>query len=153
MDPASFMIGMGAAIALDQEVQSWCQSMFGKPLTVYVGVDLNNPPEESEYPLCTLVDAQPKWGESGGQTVITLDLAVALVDEELKIDGNLKIFAGLPKVAELKSLVEGAILRSGLAVAVDFVASDGLLPMAPTFFGFSMAECQLIKSSRQAVRR
>ena len=152
MDPASFMIGMGAAIALDQEVQNWCLLTFGKQLTVYVGVDLNNPPEESEYPLCALFDAQPKWGESGSP-VITLDLAVALVDEELKIDGNLKIFAGLPKVAELKSLVEGAILRSGLAVAVDFIASDGLLPMTPTFFGFSMAECQLIKSSRQAVRR
>ncbi|MFA6135719.1 MAG: hypothetical protein WC869_17060 [Phycisphaerae bacterium] len=152
MDPATFMIGMGAAIAQDQEVQGWCQAMFGKALTVYVGVDLNNPPEESEYPLCALFDASPKWGESG-PPVITLDLAVALVDEELKVDGNLKIFAGLPKVAELKSLVEGAILRSGLAVAVDFIASDGLLPMAPTFFGFSMAECQLIKSSRQAVRR
>lgn len=153
MDPASFMIGMGAAIALDQEVQNWCLAMFAKPLTVYVGVDLNNPPEESEYPLCALFDASPKWGESGGQPVITLDLAVAVVDEEVKIDGNLKIFSGLPKVAELKALVEGAILRSGLAVAVEFVASDGLLPMAPTFFGFSMAECQLIKSSRQAVRR
>ena len=153
MDPSNFMIGMGAAIAEDLELHAWCIAMLGKALTVYVGVDLNNPPEESEYPLCALFDAQPKWGESGSKQTIVLDLAVAVYDEEMKTEGNLRIFSGLPKVAELKAKVEGAILRSGLAVAVDFVESDGLLPMAPTFFGFTMAECQLIKSSRQAVRR
>lgn len=153
MNPANFMIGMGAAIAGDPEVQVWCLTTFGKNLTVYVGADLNNPPEESEYPLCAIFDAQPKWGESGNNQVIVLDLAVAVYDEELKTEDNLRIYAGLPKVAELKSLVEGAILRSGLAAAVDFVEADGLLPMVPTFFGFTLAECQLIKSSRQAVRR
>jgi len=147
------MIGMGAAIALDQELQAWCLANLGKNLTVYVGADLNNPPEESEYPLCALFDAQPKWGESGGNPVIVLDLAVAVYDEELKIDGNLRIYSGLPKAGELKAKVEGAILRSGLAVSVNFVESDGLLPMFPTFFGFTMAECLIIKSSRQAVRR
>jgi hypothetical protein len=152
MDPAGFMIGMGAAIAQDPELQAWSLATLGKALTVYVGADLNNPPEESEYPLCAILDAQPKWGETGSSAIV-LDLAVAVYDEEIRVDGNLRIYAGLLKAAELKARVEGAILRSGLAAAVNFVESDGLLPMVPTFFGFTMAECQLIKSSRQAVRR
>jgi hypothetical protein len=152
MEPSNFMLGMGASIAGDQQLQNWCQSTLGKQLTVYVGVDLNNPPEESEYPLCAMFDAQPKWGDTTSNIVV-LDLAVAVYDEEVKSEGNLRIFSGLPKVAELKTRVEGAILRSGLCMVVNFVEADGLLAMAPTFFGFSMAECEFIKSSRQAQRR
>jgi len=154
MNPSNFLLGIGADIAADQELQEWCLETFGKELTVFVGVDLENPPETSDYPVCALLDIIEKRGESQSSQIFNLDFSVAVYDEEIKTDGQLRIFSGLPKVAELKSRVESAILRSEIGiVAVNFVDGDGLLALAPIFVGFSLAECELIKTSRAALRR
>lgn len=153
MNPSNFMLGIGEAIGNDAELQAWCQEIFKKPLTVFVGVDVDNPPDISDYPVCALLEVTERRGEAQRATTFSLDLSVAVYDEEVKTSGNLRIFSGLPKAAELKHRVEGAILRSGLVASVDFPESDGVFAMSPIFVGFSMAECQIFKSSRQAMRR
>lgn len=154
MNPLNFMLAMGEVIATDQELQAWCQEIFAKPLTLFVGVDLENPPEVADYPVCALLDLVEKKGESLHNQVFSLDFSVAVYDEELKIDGNMRIYSGLPKAAELKSLVEAAILRADVGLlSVNFTDSEGLMALAPIFVGFSTAECELIKSSRNALRR
>lgn len=154
MHPSNFLLGLGADIAGDLELQEWCYTTFGKALTVFVGVDLENPPETEDYPVCALIDVVEKRGEGLGNQTFTLDFSVAVFDEEIKTDGNLRIFSGLPKAAELKSRVESAILRSEMGfLSVNFIESDGLMAIAPIFVGFSTAECEVLKTSRAALRR
>lgn len=153
MRPAEFMEAMGRAVAADSELQAWCAVTLGRKALVLVGTDDRNPPPEAAYPLITFDDVVEARGESTREILYSIDFTVGLINRERVEDGDFRMLSGLPQVVEFKGMVEGAMLRSGLAAAIEFRGEDAPLSIFPTFYGFSTAACSIIKSSRSAMRR
>ncbi|MDY0242574.1 MAG: hypothetical protein RBR34_10385, partial [Rhodospirillaceae bacterium] len=52
------------AVANSQEISAWCVSKYGKTPTVFVGIDIENPPAETDYPVIVIEGVAEAYGNS-----------------------------------------------------------------------------------------
>lgn len=64
-----------AAVAGDSALETWCQAKYGQSVSVYVGMDMRNPPGEDDYPLVHIVAS----GKVAGQSLAAIDHRFSVV--------------------------------------------------------------------------
>lgn len=99
------------ALRDDEVLQSWCQSEFGKALTVFSGIDDRNPPREEDYPLVALVGVESKRGLFRAKGEWVASLSVGVVNEAVSRVDNLVTYPGQAQVEVLREMAEEAIFR------------------------------------------
>ena len=88
------------------EIDSYCQTTYGKSLLVFIGVDINNPPKEDDMP-CIIIEPTVKNignKESQFDYEIVLHLAIAGSEKPI-INGNKILYSGVYDVEELGDLI------------------------------------------------
>lgn len=152
MNPSELMLEMAAFLAGDRELQSWCEGELGKGLSVYLGVDDDNPPPLEDYPTCCIVDVVEERGDNLPVQKFTVYISVSLINGNIDASKeNMRIYSGLPQVADLKHRLEAACFRfrPGGVKAEGVAVPETLFPI---FIGYSKIEYSLPKSTRRALR-
>lgn len=93
-------------VLASSEIDTYCATTFGRSLLVQVGVDINNPPEEVEFP-CLIVEPTMKnvgSQDSNFDYEIVLHLGIK-GDEKPTISGQKIVYDGIYKIEELGNLI------------------------------------------------
>lgn len=101
------------AIAGDSSIENWCYTNYESYPTLYVGIDLDNPPSEDDYPVIHLYPIAKKVGYELTKQNHLLGCTVGLKDTTLSTStqGNtsVKEYQGIQRIESMRKLVETVI--------------------------------------------
>lgn len=123
------LTGIRDALVGDTVFNGWCQDAenLGVLPNIYVGVDHNNVPDESRYPLVCIYSVENiERGVSKAMESYSISFDVGLIDSQIDSaeSGRVITFRGLLKILEFRNQVELAIYRADLKRGkVDFQAA------------------------------
>lgn len=151
MNPSEIMLQLATDIANDKPLQDWCLAAFGKKLTVQLGVDEDNPPEAKDYPICGIPDVVETRGDGLPMQSIEVQIACGLINKGMDTPlENLRVYSGLPQVADLKHRIEQAcfrFVRGGVSVSGD----SAEMSLYPLFVSYTTVSIKIPKSTRRAL--
>ena len=103
------------ALADDEYIRNWCVQTFGRPHTVFIGIDSQNLPRpEDDYPfIAVLADGQIRGTSTRGVSWEIM-LAVGVSNREEVETDNVRIKTGFSQVTALRELAEEAIYTARL---------------------------------------
>jgi len=102
-----------ASLVADTAINDYCNSKFAKTLMILSGIDVTNPPKETDYPVFSIDPLQKDIGESNSDFTYQLltHLAIAGDDKPL-IAGDVVEFTGIDLVEELADLITDNLKKS-----------------------------------------
>ncbi|MCA1990379.1 MAG: hypothetical protein LDL07_14770 [Desulfarculus sp.] len=101
-----------AAILASDDLADWCQEQFGKPLTLFIGMDQRNPPGEDACPLIILTPEGPASdGEApeGGQRRYPIGVRWGVVNDGVTTVGNVITYPGQAQADRMGQLIWAAL--------------------------------------------
>lgn len=76
------------AIRADAALEAWCQDKFSKSPKIYIGLDVANPPKESDCPFIALVAPRRTGGVEAGMLTHELVITFGLVCSDITVDST-----------------------------------------------------------------
>lgn len=123
MNEYTILTNIRDAINSDAAVTAWCQTNYSVDPAIYLGIDQENPPDESEYPLIAVFPWSKESGTVREDEGFGVGLLVGVFDENRTKSGNLVEYIGIQKIIELRRLVitaaAGADFDGGMVTTVD----------------------------------
>lgn len=93
-------------ILASSEVDYYCQNNFHKSLMVFVGVDVNNPPQIKTLPALIIEPTVKNIGEKASSFDYEMAISIGIEGkDEPTIDGNKVLYDGVYKIEELGDLI------------------------------------------------
>lgn len=153
MKASDLLILLGTKIEESQELKDWSQTHFGKDHTVYIGIDQENPPEETDYPLIVIFYIERIRGESDKRITYSAEIGAGIFKEGVVFpdqteNPNLKSYAGLPLVEEFRELLEDVLLYSKIGL-VDVTGETTTEVYYPFFRSNTLFSLEFIRTSRK----
>lgn len=100
------------AIAGDNTLEAWCNANYSYP-TLYVGIDLDKPPGESDYPVVHLYPVNKHTGYEAEEIEHIVGCSVGIYDATLSTStqGNtsIKEYRGISRCETFRKYVEALI--------------------------------------------
>jgi hypothetical protein len=150
MTTNDLLIAVRDALAADAALDAWCQAKFGKSATIFIGIDEQNPPAESDYPLVSLTGVTHDRGDSSQEINWDVFLGIGVVNTTITVSYNTKTAEGLLQAETMRELAENAIFRAKIAPA----KSSGLSSTEsyyPLYVSYTALTISALKSSRRAL--
>lgn len=109
------------AIRDNAELTEWCQTLYGKPPMILVGVDERNAPDDSDYPVITILDVSEDRSVGDSTTDWSVLLEMGLLDDGVSSYGvpavegedappvRVREFLGVRRVNTFREMVETSI--------------------------------------------
>jgi hypothetical protein len=99
----------------DASLLSWCNTNYSSPQTIYKGIDLRNPPPQTDYPIIHIWPVNKVCGYSLGQKAHGIGVVCGVFDDTLstETDTNLvvqKKYRGYARIEAFRKLVEDAVI-------------------------------------------
>jgi len=143
------------AVAGDESVTAWCADRYGKSQTVYVYVDEENPPSESDYPVVAVISADAERGDAKAETVYEIDVGCGVISEEkeesaLPGGGRIVEYKGFTEAEEFRTEVENALFRAKI-LPLDATARSSVVGVFPLFVSYMTLRFKTLKSTRRAL--
>ena len=121
-------------------IQAFCQETWESLPTCYFGVDLEDPPESSKYPVLAFLGAERERGDGAGEVKVSFVLFVGVYDaEKTEEDNNIK-YLGLEREHQLRELVELEVFenfRGSSSLSVQTII-DNVFPFFSSEIRFSV---------------
>lgn len=95
----------GTKIAASTAIDTWCQTTFGKDLTVFIGVDTREPPGKAHAPFVVLQPGPAQEGDEVSTFSYQVTVDWCLVDEGATVTGNVHRIDGLEKIDVLGRMI------------------------------------------------
>jgi hypothetical protein len=93
-------------ISTDDTINNLCVSKFGQVLLNMVGVDVNNPPSTTEFPVFITEPTQKSVSDSDSEFSYEIVTHIALEgDDKPQIIGNVIKYLGIEDIEELGNLI------------------------------------------------
>ena len=109
------------AVESDADLDAWANATYGRPVSVFVGIDEKNPPGDGDYPLLHLFPRARREGYDAGEsqeTVIGVSCGV-LDDGVVSLPAaNTTEAASVSRLDELRRLALAAIDRADIGGAM-----------------------------------
>ncbi len=106
IDVTELLTVLQAAIAGDSSLSSWCTSNCARAQTVYVGINLDNPPDRYSYPMVALAVPDVSGGVGAEDTSARLLIATAIWDDASPVTvGNRTTLHGVKTLEEFRKKV------------------------------------------------
>lgn len=150
MTTDQLLIAARDALSTDTELSAWCVAQFGKAPLVMLGLDDKNPPEESEYPLVTIIGVDQERGNGKRETDWRLHLGVGVVNSEIAESGSIRTFTGMLQAEQMREIAENALYRAGLK-DLNTTGESSSESYHPLYVSYSMVNVSMLKSNRRAL--
>lgn len=154
MTTAEILQAAQAAILADAELTAWCTAQFGHASTVWLGIDSNQPPAESDYPVVALASVEQSRGGGRGEIGWRLMIGVGVINEALVSDGSARTYPGFLQAETLRELAENALYRARVAwltVEVDSDAEASSESYHPLYVSYTTVIVSALKSTRRGM--
>lgn len=154
MTTAEVLQAAQAALLSDTELTAWCVDQFGQVATVWLGIDNNQPPAESEYPIVAIATVEQSRGGGRGEIGWRLMIGVGVINEELDSDGSARTYTGFLQAETLRELAENALYRSripGMTVSLDSEAEASSESYHPLYVSYTTVIVSALKSTRRGL--
>ena len=116
MDLGTLTTYLYTAIAGNGSLKTWCNSNYSKYETIYAGIDLQHPPDESEFPIIHIFPLHKLIGDNTEDKDHTIMVVYGLNDSNLTsstVNGiTVKVYNGLTKLHAFRKLIETTILAT-----------------------------------------
>ncbi len=151
MTSAELLEKIKNTFAADEILTSWCQQTFGRPQTVFIDIDENNPPDpESDYPVIAVTDIREVRGDSSREIMYELEFGVGVVQEEIEINGNAKTMKGFVQAESLRELAEDALYRAKIADSSSR-SETGSVSCFPLFISGTTINFKQLRTNRRGL--
>ncbi len=151
MTSAELLEKIKNAFAGDQILTAWCQQTFGRPQTVFIDIDENNPPDpESDYPVIAVTDLRQVRGDSLREIIYELEFGAGVVQEDIEINGNTKTMKGFMQAESLRELAEDALYRAGIA-DLSSKSETGSVSCYPLFISGTAISFKQLRTNRRGL--
>jgi len=155
MTTAEVLQAVQAALLADTTLTDWCTAQFGSAPTVWLGVDDQHPPVETDYPLISIVGVEQIRGAAPrGSVDWRLSLGVGVVNETLVSAGAGRTYTGMHQAETLRELAEDALYRarlSGVAVGIDSNGESSSESYHPLYVSYTTVLISGLKSTRRGL--
>lgn len=93
-------------------IESWCDDAYDQGHTLYVGVDVDDPPPQTDYPVIVVIpfDQDRSIDQDFGLMTVIIDYAV--YDETKTRTDNVVELAGVENILAFRAVVEGVLFAS-----------------------------------------
>lgn len=102
---------LAQGLANDSALLAWCQSKYGTPPTVMLGVDQKRPPSPEDVPFVAFSTSESTEKGLLTQGTLFFDVIWGVVNESKEADGNLAEYVGARECDEMGELVAKALER------------------------------------------
>ena len=97
-------------IASDADIEYYCQLKYTKSPKIFLGIDEDNPPSASDYPVIVIFSiSRSARGESNKWVDYDVVIGVGVINQTKNEDGNKISLPGLLEAEHLRELVETAL--------------------------------------------
>ena len=154
MTTGELLQAVQTALLNDSGVAAWCLDEFGKAPTIWLGLDEQNPPVESDYPLISIVAIDQARGNSRGEIEWQLHLGVGIVNNGLTSAGNGRTYPGMLQAENLRELAENALYRtriSGVSIDVGSSGEASSVSYHPIYVSYTTIAFSGLKSRRHSL--
>ena len=134
---AEVIAAIGLALTTDSAFLSWCTAQFAKTPTVYIGIDENNPPAESVYPIAALVDIREVSDVPGNRRTFDIDIGFGVINSTITTSSKLVTYAGFAQAESFREQGELAVIRALASPNVKFTGNAERIQMYPTFVSYT----------------
>lgn len=136
------------AIANSTAIEEFCLNKYSKELTLFIGIDMKNPPSKQDCPYIIILPGVKKEGYKAKENVYALSLGWAIVNDNYNIStsqsGKVVEFIGNDDADELGQLILEEIAKvntSSQIAAVDYQIEPA--DFFPQFLGQMILELEI----------
>lgn len=155
MTTAEVLQAVHAALLADTTLTDWCTAQFGSAPTVWLGVDDQHPPVETDYPLVSIVGVeQIRSAATRGSVDWRISIGAGIINESLVSSGSSRIYPGMHQAETLRELAEDALYRarlSGVAVNIDSNGESSSESYHPLYVSYTTILISGLKSTRRGL--
>ncbi len=133
----------------DEPLTAFCQTNYGKSPTIYIGLNVFDPPAQETYPVLVIDGITRKSGIGSNKTVYAVELGAALINESIKrnSDNTTIELEGFTHVKTLIELSENALINARIG-KIDWAGESGSVSEHPIHVGFSSITIEVINSRK-----
>ena len=154
MTTADVLLAVQAALLADTELTAWCTVQCGQAPTIWVGINEQQPPVESDYPLVSIAGVEHGRGGSRGEIEWRLHVGVGVVNDELDSDAYGRTYTGFLQAETLREFAEDALFRAripGLTIGVDSSGEAASESYHPLYVSYTTVLVSALKSTRRSL--
>jgi hypothetical protein len=143
-DLNTILSGLRDALADDTPMDTWANATYGKGHSVYVGIDIANPPAESAYPLASLTVTRKTVGTSLEEIPHDVAVTLGVCDSSLadSSDVNVVEYNGVQRIEAYRKLAETALITKALSLGLR--VTEARIEFAPvTLFPYFLCDMEL----------
>jgi len=105
-------VDFAEAVAKNTALETWCQAQYALDHTVYAGLDIRNPPKDSDCPYVVLYPVRKEFGQHRREKLHEFEVVSCLHDTTTRVHEdalNLVEYTGVQNIETMRKLVEDAI--------------------------------------------
>lgn len=136
MDAITLASQIQHAIAVDANVLAYCNSEFSARPHIFVGVDDENPPDKTKYPVVALFDFFVSGGGASNSNIVyEMSVGCGVINDAIEYDADLKttLYRGLVQAETLRSTVFAALKTARLGKITIKDGAVGQVMVFPMF--------------------
>ena len=96
-------------------ISTFCISNYGHAHKVFIGINDEDPPSSDDYPAIVIFYSKRNKSSNTSIVVRAIEFGVCVKDNDIVLDGNTTVLMGAIRAAQLRELVESALVTSHLA--------------------------------------
>ena len=140
-------------ISTSVDVEYYCQLKYSKSPQVFLGIDEDNPPVPSDYPVIVVFSiSRSARGESNKFLDYEVVIGVGIINDSKTVDGKKIIYPGLLEAEHLRELVESSLFCAGIAHKTDVGAETYSDVIFPLFRSDTKIRLSFLQTSRTSVK-
>ena len=156
MTTAELLTALQAALVADTALNAWCVTQFGAAPTIWIGLDEQNPPVESDYPLVALVGVDQGRGGARGEIQWQVHIGVGVVNPALLSPegATTRTYSGMLQAETLRELAENALYRmrpAESAINIDSSGEASSVSYHPLYVSYTTVLVSSLKSNRRGL--
>ena len=95
------MLKIANTWAEDINIHAWCMENYGQPLQAFVGINEDNPPAASDYPLLAVTGVTRRSGTADMIEVWEAVTASGVADDAVETQGRVTVTSGIMQAEQL----------------------------------------------------
>jgi len=141
-----------SATAGNPDLTDWAEANLGEPMTLFVGVDDNNPPKSEHYPLIAITEIRIAGGGSGPRITYEVDLAAGVKSEAVSHDEPNRVYTyeGIGLVEAFRARVFAALFAASFGKISIKEGAVGQSAAHPLYVSGMTVEIEYINAKRRS---
>ncbi len=136
---SELLVRVKAVLQADTALTAWSQEHYSKNHTVYSGINNEDPPPETAYPLLVIFGVERRKSANNDRVIYSVEIGAGVFDDDVSDESDNRVHEGFGRVLEFRQLAESALITAHIAKAD--VNSDTITELLfPYFISNAMVE-------------